>query len=281
MVPAVGCYDRRALLSAMQTPRRMVVDFEAGWLTVDDGEGETRHPVLSAAAYAAVSEAWVRIGWELKHSYTFTWLGRPIIQLPEDLVRAQEAVHLVQPDVIIETGVAHGGSLVFYATLCRALGRGRVIGVDVRIRPENRDAIEAHPLADLITLIEGSSVDSDVVRRVHDCVAAGERAMVVLDSNHTKAHVAAELDAYADLVSPGSYVVVADGLMSGLADSPRAGRDWATDNPLAAVHEFLARRDDFVQEPPRWPFNESLGLESSRATYWPQGWLRRVEGGSR
>ena len=276
-----GCYDRGALLSAMQTPRRIVVDFEAGWLTVDDGDGETRHPVLSADAYAAVSEAWLRIGWELKHSYTFSWLGRPIIQLPEDLIRVQEAIHLVQPDVIIETGVAHGGSLIFYATLCRALGRGRVIGVDVLIRAENRREVEAHPLADLITLIAGSSVDAEVVRRVRDRVAPGERVMVVLDSNHTRSHVLQELEAYADLVSPGSYVVVADGLMSGLADSPRAGRDWATDNPLAAVREFLARRDDFVQEPPRWPFNESLGLESSRATYWPQGWLRRVERGSR
>jgi cephalosporin hydroxylase len=265
----------------MQTPRRMVVDFEAGWISVTDGDRETRYPVFSPNAYAAMSEAWLRIGWELKHSYTFTWLGRPIIQLPEDLIRVQEAVFRIQPDVIVETGVAHGGSLIFYATLCRALGRGRVVGVDVRIRPENRMAIEAHPLADLITLIEGSSIEPAVVRRVRESVAPGERALVVLDSNHTRAHVLAELDAYADLVAPGSYVAVADGLMSGLADSPRAGRDWATDNPLAAVHEFLARRADFVQEPPAWPFNESLGLESSRATYFPGGWLRRVEHGSR
>lgn len=264
----------------MTIPRRLIVDFEAGVVTTTGDAGESRVPVFSPEGYAAISAAWVRVGWELKQTYTFSWLGRPIIQLPEDLVRIQEALHVVRPDVIIETGVAHGGSLIFYATLCRAMGRGRVVGIDRLIKPANRLAIEAHALADLITLVEGSSTDPDVVRRVREQVAPGERVMLMLDSNHTKAHVLAELDAYADLVSPGSYVVVADGLMALLAGSPRADADWRDNNPLAAVREFLARRDDFVQAPPAWPFNESLGLQTPVATYWPDGWLRRVEGGS-
>jgi cephalosporin hydroxylase len=253
----------------------ILVDFEHATVTVCGSTGRASYPLGSAAAFAALTRAWVRSGWELKHSYTFSWLGRPVVQLPEDLVRAQEAIYQVRPDVIIESGVAHGGSLVYFATLCRALGQGRVIGIDVEIRPENRRALEEHVLSSLITLVEGSSTDRAVIDRVRSSLGPGDRVMVFLDSAHTKAHVLAELDAYADLVSEGSYVVVADGVMEELADSPRAGADWSWNNPRAAVREFLARRDDFILEAPRWPFNESLGLDRQAATYWTDGWLRR------
>src|SRR5262249_37658305 len=155
-----------------------------------------RHNLGTAEAFAIVSRAWLRAGWDSKYVYGFTWLGRPIIQLPEDLLRIQEVIFTVQPDVIIETGVAHGGSLVFYASLCKALGRGRVIGIDVEIRPHNRAAIEAHSLSDWITLVEGSSVDPDVVARVYDLIGPDESALVLLDSCHAKTHVLAELEAY-------------------------------------------------------------------------------------
>jgi len=261
----------------MQSPRRLVLDFDADSITTITGDVETRHALMSPEGYAAIAAAWVRVGWELKHSYSFSWLGRPVIQLPEDLLRIQEAIHLVRPDIVIETGVAHGGSLVFHATICRALGHGRVIGIDRLIRAGNRQAIEAHPLADLITLIEGSSTDAETVRRVRAEVPAGARVLLLLDSNHSRAHVLAELDAYADLVPPGSYVLVADGVMAQVAGSARAGADWDVDHPLAAVREFLARRTDFVAEPPPWPFDESLGLRGvAPATYCPGGWLRRV-----
>src|SRR5439155_18014109 len=131
-----------------------------------------------------------------KYVYAFTWMGRPIIQLPEDIVRIQEVLYRVKPEVIVETGVAHGGSLILYASLCKAMGHGRVIGVDVEIRPHNRQAIEAHELSPLITLVEGSSVDPTIVACVRDLVREGERAIVILDSNHTKAHVLAELGSY-------------------------------------------------------------------------------------
>ncbi len=255
--------------------RRLLVDFETQTVTSTDADGSVSHPLGSPHAFEAVSRAWLRAGWEVKHPYTFSWFGRPVIQLPEDLIRTQEAIVQVRPDVILECGVAHGGSLVFFATLCRALGRGRVIGVDVEIRPHNRRAIEAHPLSPLITLVEGDSIDPTVVTRVTSSLNPDDRVMVFLDSKHTKAHVLAELEAYAGLIAEGSYIVVADGIMEELAESPRAGNDWDWNTPRAAVHEFLARRPDFVLAPPAWPFNESIGLARQAATYWVDGWLRR------
>jgi cephalosporin hydroxylase len=188
---------------------------------------------------------------------------------------AQEAIYRVKPDVIVETGVAHGGSLIFYAGLCKAMERGRVIGIDIEIRPHNRAAIEAHELFPYITLIEGSSIAPEVVSRVRALVRPGEKVLVMLDSNHTRDHVLAELEAYADLVSPGSYIVAADGIMQDLVGAPRSQPDWGSNNPQQAVRDFLARRTDFVLEVPPKAFNE--GVVESPVTYWPAAWLRRVE----
>jgi cephalosporin hydroxylase len=179
----------------------------------------------------------------------------------------------VQPDVIVETGVAHGGSLVYYASLCKVIGKGRVIGVDIEIRPHNRQAIEAHPLSSLITLVEGDSIAPETVRKVHSLVKPGEVVMVFLDSCHTKQHVLAELEAYHDLISPGSYIVATDGIMRDLHDVPRGKPEWAWDNPAAAVVEFVSRHPEFVVEQPAWPFNESD--LSTNVTHWPGAWLRR------
>jgi cephalosporin hydroxylase len=263
---------------ATESKERLTVDFASGQVTIIDAAGSSQHSFGSPAAFEALSRAWIRSGWDLKHSYTFTWLGRPVIQLPEDLLRAQEAIWQIRPDVIIETGVAHGGSVVFFASLCRLLGSGRVVGVDVEIRPPNRQALLEHSLAPLITLIEGNSIEPALVERIRSSIRPGDRVIVFLDSCHTKEHVAAELDLYADLVSPGSYIVVADGVMEDVARSPRAGRDWSWNNPRAAVFEFLERRRNFALDPPRWVFNESEGLTKSLATYWGNGWLRRLTG---
>jgi cephalosporin hydroxylase len=180
----------------------------------------------------------------------------------------------VQPDVIIETGVAHGGSLVFYATLCKAMSRGRVVGVDVEIRPHNRRALEAHMLAPLITLIEGSSTDASTLAAVRDQIKPGERVLVILDSNHTAAHVLDELRAYSPLVTNGSYIIAADGIMQDLVGAPRSKPDWTWNNPRTAVREFLASTREFVGEEPAFQFNE--GAVTARVTYWPEGFLRRV-----
>jgi cephalosporin hydroxylase len=147
--------------------RRVTIDPAAETVTVEDGAATRRHPFDSPEAFRLVSDAWLRVGWDQKYVYSFTWLGRPVIQLPEDLMRVQELIAAVRPDAIVETGVAHGGSLVFHATLCRALGRGRVVGVDLELRP-HRAAIEAHPLAELIDLIEGDSTDPGTLARVRE-----------------------------------------------------------------------------------------------------------------
>jgi cephalosporin hydroxylase len=253
---------------------RLTIDTEARTLTVADGAGEHALPLYGRAAFERLSREWVRVGWALRYSYQFTWLGRPIIQMPEDMVRTQEAVFRVRPDVIVETGVAHGGSLVFYASLCQLLGHGRVVGVDVTIRPENRRAIEAHDLAHRITLVEGDSVAPEVVARVAGLIRPGQSVMVLLDSNHSRAHVLRELEAYGPLVTPGSYLVATDGVMRDLSDVPGGRPEWGRDNPAEAAREFLARHTEFVPETPAGPFRESELRDP--VTHWPCGWLRRV-----
>ena len=171
-------------------------------------------------AFSLITDLWIRSGWDTKYVYGFSWLGRPVIQLPEDMLRIQEVIYDIKPDVIVETGVAHGGSLVFYASLCTAMGKGRVIGIDIEIRPHNRKAIEEHHLSPLITLVEGSSVDLDIVNTVKDQIGSAETVLVLLDSNHLKEHVLAELEAYAPFVSPGSYIVACDGIMQQVVGAP-------------------------------------------------------------
>ena len=240
----------------------------------EGGEAAKSFPIGSQEAFSAISRAWLYLGWESKYVYGFSWLGRPIIQLPEDIVRIQELIYRIRPDVVVETGVAHGGSLVLYAGLLKAMGRGRVIGIDIEIREKNRRAIEAHELSDMITLVEGSSTDRSVVERTTGMIGPEERVLVILDSNHSKSHVLAELRAYSPLVSPGSYIVVCDGIMRQVAGASRTSPDWLQDNPLEAIKAFLAEDDRFVQEEPAFPFNEGAIVE--RVTYWPGGLLRRL-----
>jgi cephalosporin hydroxylase len=255
---------------------RLIVDTDAQTLTEETSEGSREVPLYSPEAFSLLNRQWVRVGWSQRYSYGFAWFGRPIIQLPEDIVRIQEIIHRVAPDVIVETGVAHGGSLIFYAGLCKALERGRVIGVDIEIRPHNRTAIEAHPLFPFITLIEGDSAAPEVVDRVRNLIEPGERVLVLLDSNHTKAHVLAELAAYAPLVSPDSYIVAMDGIMGDLFDGPGGKPEWEWDNPSQAAIEFAAADPRFALEEPAFPFNE--GQIDERVTYWPSAYLRRLPG---
>jgi cephalosporin hydroxylase len=251
---------------------KLLIDSDKRTLTVL-AERECVLDLYSREAFEILSKEWVRVGWNQKYPYTFSWLGRPIIQLPEDIVRVQEAIYEVQPDVIVETGIAHGGSLVLYAGLFRALGKGRVIGVDIEIRPHNRKAIESHILAPLITLVEGSSIDPAVVARVKAMIEPTQSVMVLLDSNHTRDHVRAELEAYCGLVTQGSYIVATDGIMQDLADVPRGNPGWKYDNPATAAREFADAHPEFVLGTPRLLFNESE-LDQP-VTHWRGAWLRR------
>jgi cephalosporin hydroxylase len=253
---------------------KLIIDTDARTVTEETATGSREHPLDSPEAFRLISEHWVTVGWTQKYSYGFTWLGRPIIQLPEDMVRIQEVIHRVAPDVIVETGVAHGGSLIFYASLCKATGRGRVVGVDVEIRPHNRRAIESHPLAGHVTLIEGSSTDPATLAKVRGLIRPGERVLVLLDSNHSKAHVRAELEAYAPLVGPDSYIVATDGIMAAVAGRPGSQPGWEWDNPSEAAREFASSNPQFRLEEPPFLFNE--GKVGHRVTHWPSAYLRRV-----
>jgi cephalosporin hydroxylase len=261
--------DRR-LGDAPKTPRRMTIDFEQRTVELDDRTVALFDPL----AYDAIAEAYTLAGWAMKATYTYAWMGRPAIQLPDDLVRLQEFVYAERPDVIVETGIAHGGSVIFYASLCKLIGHGRVIGIDVEIRPHNRTAIEAHPMNEALTMIEGSSIDPAIVARVHSLVGPNERVFLVLDSAHDRAHVEGELEAYASLVKPGGYIAVADGIMRDVAGLPRTGADWAVNNPASAVAAFLVRHPEFVREVPARPFDESSGFPEI-VTNFRSGWLRR------
>lgn len=237
-------------------------------------ETNTEIPLGSQEGFKIISDIWLKSGWEAKYVYSFAWLGRPVIQLPEDMIRIQEVIFNVQPDVIIETGIAHGGSLIFYASLCKAMGKGRVIGVDIEIRPHNRRAIEEHFLCkDYIEMIEGSSVEPSIVKQVADKVKPGETVLIILDSNHTKSHVLNELETYAPLVTPGSYIVATDGIMELVCGLDRTAPNWKEDNPKAAAIEFVEKNSDFEIEVPAFPFNESS--VNFQITYWPSAYIKR------
>ncbi|HUR86531.1 MAG TPA: CmcI family methyltransferase [Solirubrobacteraceae bacterium] len=250
------------------------IDTTSGVIAVDrDGEVSSV-PLYSTEGFELLSDLWVKVGWNEKHSYTFSWMGVPIVQLPEDVVRVQELIHARRPDVIVECGVAHGGGTIFYASLMEAMGHGRVIGVDIEIRPHNRAAIEQHPLFGRIALIEGSSVDPAVVARVEEEIGGEQNVLVLLDSNHLRDHVLAELEAYHHLVPVGSYIVAMDGIMKYLADTPRGDPSWVDDNPISAAEAFVAAHPEFVIEQPSWGFNESE--LRANITHSPSGYIKRI-----
>jgi cephalosporin hydroxylase len=252
---------------------KLTIDTESRVLTAEDSSGAREWPLYGREAFELVSREWVRIGWAVDYYFTMTWFGRPILQLPEDLVRLQEVVVSLRPDVIIETGVYSGGSLLFHATLCEALGKGRVVGIDKHIPEDTRLALTNHRLAHRIHMIEGDSIAPSTVDSVHKLVRSGESVLVILDSHHSKEHVAGELRTYAPLVTPGSYIVAADGIMRDLTDVPGGQTEWSHDNPAAAALEFAAAHPEFELRQPAWPFNRST-LQRN-ITYWPDGWLRR------
>jgi len=252
---------------------KLIINTDDNTLTQEIDSEEHVLNLYTKESFELISQQWLKIGWNQKSIYTFTWMGRPIIQLPDDMIRLQEVIYRIKPDVILETGVAHGGSLIYHASLCKAMEKGRVIGVDIEIRPHNRKAIESHELFPYITLIEGSSTDNDIVAQVKSLVKSDETVLVILDSNHTKQHVLDELNAYHDLVMPGSYIVATDGIMKDVNNVPRGVSDWDVDNPAAAATEFVQKHPEFVIEQPSWPFNESNLTEN--VTHWPSAWLKR------
>lgn len=207
-----------------------------------------------------------------QYSYNFSWMGRPIIQYPQDMLAMQEIIWNLQPDLIIETGIAHGGSLIYYASLLELIGKGEVLGIDIDIREHNKIAIESHSMYKRIKMIQGSSIDPDIVKRVKQFTEGKETVLVVLDSNHTHEHVLHELQMYSPFVTLNSYVVVFDTIVEKLPDNYLPGhmRPWGIgDNPLTAVNSFLEVNDQFEIDK---SINNKLLISVA-----PDGYLKRIK----
>jgi cephalosporin hydroxylase len=237
-------------------------------------------------AFSDLSTAWLQESMRRKYVYNFDWMGRPIIQYPQDMVAVQELIWSVRPDVVIETGIAHGGSLVLSASMLAlldmvdAMNNGtmldprvssrKVIGVDIDIRPHNRAAIEAHPMASRIRMVQGSSVDPHVVEQVRELAQGARRVMVFLDSMHTHDHVLAELRAYAPMVTPGSYCVVFDTFVEDMPGKFFSDRPWDVgNNPKTAVRQWLADQPEFEVD--------ASWQRKLMVTVAPEGFLRRKD----
>lgn len=219
-------------------------------------------------ALQATSQAWINDTARHKYTYNFSWMGRPIIQFPQDMIAMQEIIWAVQPDIIVETGIAHGGSLVFYASMLELIGKGHVLGVDIDIRQHNREAIETHPMSKRIQMIQGSSIDPAIVEQVRQRIE-GKKVLVVLDSNHTHEHVLQELRAYAPMASVGSYCVVMDTVVEDMPVDAFPDRPWGKgDNPKTAVWAYLEENRDFEIDQ---AVHGKLLI-----TVAPDGYLRRV-----
>ncbi len=197
--------------------------------------------------FQEATRLWTEESIKSKYSYNFLWMGLPIIQFPQDILAMQEVIWHVQPDLIIETGIAHGGSLIFYASMLELLGNnGQALGIDIDIREHNRAEIEKHPMFKRITMIEGSSVDEKIARQVCDFARNKKQILVVLDSMHTHEHVLKELELYSTLVTKGSYLVVFDTIIEDMPENFFPDRAWGKgNNPKSAVYEFLKTHDEF------------------------------------
>jgi cephalosporin hydroxylase len=231
------------------------------------------------------SAEWINLIARHKYTYNFQWLGRPIIQLPQDMAAMQELIWVIKPDLIIETGIAHGGSLIFSASMLALLDMSaaieagqkidpnassrKVLGIDIDIRAHNRSAIEAHPMASRIQMIQGSSIAPEIIKQVHEIASNYSRVLVCLDSNHTHAHVLAELQAYAPLTSENSYCVVFDTVIEDMPKELFPDRPWGPgDNPKTAVWEYLKTHPEFEID---------KGIQHKLLiTVAPDGYLKRI-----
>jgi cephalosporin hydroxylase len=227
------------------------------------------------ADLAASAQAFTEASIKRQYSYNFSWLGRPIIQYPQDMIAMQELIWNIQPDLIIETGIAHGGSLIMSASLlelnaaCGGNPNASVLGIDIDIRAHNRAAIDAHPMSRRIRMIQGSSIAPEVIEQARAEAAGKKRVLVCLDSNHTHDHVLAELKAYAPLATVGSYCVVFDTIVEDVPATMYPDRPWGPgNNPKSAVHEYLKSHDEFEIDK---RIDRQLMISMA-----PDGYLKRV-----
>jgi cephalosporin hydroxylase len=226
-------------------------------------QGKNEELLAISSKFAAET---IRAGY----SYNFTWMGRPIIQYPQDMIAMQEIIWDIKPDLIIETGIAHGGSIIYYASILELIGKGEVLGIDIDIRAHNRAEIESHPMSKRITMLEGSAISTEIIEKIKPFVEGKKTVMVCLDSNHTHDHVLAELQLYAPFVTVGSYLVAFDTIVEDLPADLYADRPWSVgDNPKTAVWQFLKGNDDFV-------INNEID-NKLLVSVAPSGYLKRVK----
>jgi len=223
-----------------------------------------------------LSQQWINSAQANKYSYHFEWMGRPIIQYPQDILAMQELIWQIQPDLIIETGIAHGGSLIFYASmlelnaLCGGPQNAHILGIDIDIRPHNKKALKTHPMSKRVTLKQGSSIDKQIIEEVRDFAKPYKNILVALDSNHTHEHVLAELNAYAGLVSLKSYCIVFDTIIEHLSQESIGERPWGKgNNPMTSVNEFLKTHPEFE-------IDEMIDAKLMISVA-PKGYLKRIK----
>ena len=248
---------------------KLLIDTELSLVRISQA-GQTReYPLYSAEAFRALSLHWLAMGWNLEHWASFSWMGRQILQLPDDILRLAEYVWRTRPDVIIETGIFDGGSTLLFASLCRLMGHGRVISIDREIRSGVREAVSGEP----VTLIEGDSADKAIALQVATLVDGAQTVCVFLDSDHSAEHVRNELQNYSPLVTPGNHIIVADSICAEVAHTPQGDRDWKENYPGKAVDDFIALHPEFERIQPEPLFNGSADFRC--VSYFGSAWLRR------
>lgn len=234
----------------------------------NDSKNSSREvDIYSKEGFDLLAKLWSKCAYHHRIMYEPTWLGIPIIQYPEDITIIQELIWKVRPDVIIETGVAHGGSAILQASILELIGKGKVIGIDLEIRKYNELAIRSHPLSKRIHLIEGSSIANETYLKVKKQLKNSDKVLIFLDSNHSYEHVKREIELYSSLVSPDSYLVVLDGIQKELWDTPGGKKEWQEDNPLTAIEEFM-------QDNTEWEIDEYYMRFAVTAN--PNGFLKRL-----
>tara|TARA_B100000315_G_C14549287_1_gene574900 strand:+ start:754 stop:1485 length:732 start_codon:yes stop_codon:yes gene_type:complete len=228
-----------------------------------EAQGKNK-PLIKAAHHFEIESA------KVNYSYNFSWMGRPIIQYPQDIIVMQEILWSLKPDLVIETGIAHGGFLVFYASILELIGKGEVLGIDIEIRPHNRVEVEKHPMFKRITMIEGDSISDVIIQKVKRIVELKKTVLVCLDSNHTHNHVLKEMELYSPFVTKGSYLIVFDTIIEDLPDDFAHNKPWGRkNNPKIAVCDFLKKNNHFVID---------KSIENKlQITVAPDGYLKRFK----
>jgi cephalosporin hydroxylase len=254
---------------------KIVIDTDTGRLMAAGPEGVRDLPLYSKDGFDVLSRLWMKVGWNQNFQSSFTWCGQPILELRADLLFTQEVVNCVRPNVIIQTGLAHSGLFLLLASMLRSHGGGKVIGVDANIPLELRQALDATDLASDLTLLRGEIVAESTLTQLKQTIIEDARVMAILASNRSKAAVRDELEAYAPLVSVGSYLVATGGFLQDVHDVPRGNPQWKDDHPAAAALEFALEHAEFRLEEFDAPLQDKR--RATTVTFWPQAWLRRVK----